>query len=510
VATRIPGLTGIAQADGGADHTVALASDGTVWAWGSNAYGEIGDGTTTLRASPVHVSGLAGVVAVAAARNSSYAVTSTGAVYAWGRNDYGQLGLGDTTQRSRPTAIPGLSGVRSISAGAFHAVAARSDGSVRAWGFNSYGNVGDGTTSRRLSPVAVPALANVVSVETGRDYSFAVTGDGVLHAWGRNDFGQLGDGTTTNRLSPVTVTGVTGVQTIAAGRDYTAVLAGGAADTTPPTTPGRPSASSPSAGTVQVVWAASTDDRATTLTYLVYRDGGATAVGTVTSASTTTVSYTDTSLPGGSVHTYRVQASDGTNRSALSDTSDPVTVQSGGGPSAVFADDFSGGLGRWSAVNVTLDSTRFPASGAAPSVRAAAAGTVAYATASLPGTYASACASVDVDLQSSSTTAVLLRLRSASAGVARVFLTSTGYLALRADPSGVTSVTTTKLPVGTWHTLRLCATVGASGPLTLSLDGTVVGSSTASTGTAPISVLQLGDTAAATVTVNDDDVVVTS
>ncbi|MFL6136751.1 MAG: hypothetical protein ACJ74O_03010 [Frankiaceae bacterium] len=510
-ATRIPGLSGIVAADGGADHSVALASDGTVWAWGSNAHGEVGDGTTTLRASPVHVPGLSGIVAVAAARNSSYAVTSTGAAYAWGRNDYGQLGLGDTTLRTRPTLIPGLSGVRSISAGAFHAVASVADGTVRAWGFNSYGNVGDGSTTKRLSPVVVPGLSGVSFVETGRDYSFAVTGDGALRAWGRNDFGQLGDGTTTDRHSPVTVAGATGVQSIAAGRDYAAVLTGGAPDTVAPDVPGQPTATSPSAGTVRLVWAASSDDRATTLTYYVYRDGGATAIGSVASASTTTVAYTDGGLAGGSVHAYRVQASDGTNRSGLSAVSNQVTVQSGS--SSVLSDDFSGGLGGWSATRMTLDSSRFPPAGSAPSVRAAPAAAAAYATTSLPGTYSAACVSADIDLQSLSTTAVLLRLRSASAGVARAYLTSTGYLAVRADPSGLTSTSTTKLPLGSWHSLRLCVTVGTggtAGTVTLSLDGAQVRSLSASTGTAPVAVVQLGDTAAATLAVNYDDVVVTN
>jgi hypothetical protein len=306
----------------------------------------------------------------------------------------------------------------------------------------------------------------------------------------------------------VTVAGASGATSIGAGRDYTAILVGGTSDTVAPTTPGKPTATSPSAGTVRLTWAASTDDQATTLTYDVYRDGGTTAVGSVASASTTTVSYTDSGLAGGSVHTYQVQASDGVNRSAQSAASDPVTVQSGS--STVLSDDFSGGLGNWSVTRMTLDSSRFPATGAAPSLRAAPAAVAAYATATLPGTYASACVSADVDLQSLSTTAVLLRLRSSAGGIARAYLTSTGYLAVRADPAGLSSTSTTKLPLGSWHALRLCTTVGAAGTVTLSLDGTQVRSLSASTGTAPVAAVQLGDTAAATLAINYDDIVVTS
>ncbi len=102
------------------------------------------------------------------------------------------------------------------------------------------------------------------------------------------------------------------------------------ADTSAPTTPGKPSGVSTSNSTIDLTWAASTDDQAATLTYRIYRDGGGSPVGTVSSASTTTVSYTDSGLAGGSVHTYRVRASDGPNTSSLSPKSNPITVQAGG------------------------------------------------------------------------------------------------------------------------------------------------------------------------------------
>ena len=502
---QVPVGAPIASADGGEGHTIALATDGTVWTWGNNAYGEIGDGTTTLRTTPVHVSGLSDVVFVAAARDSSYAITSTGALYSWGLNDSGQLGLGDTTNRTRPTLVA-IPPVRSISAGAFHAIAVLTDGTVRGWGYNAYGNVGDGTTAKRLSPVIVKGLSNATYVETGRDTSFVTTADGVLHAWGRNDVGQLGDGSTTNRPAPVTVPGITGVTQLGAGRDYAAAFVPGAPDIQPPTVPGTPSAVSSSPGTVTVSWPASTDDRATTLTYSVFRDGGAQAVGAVSSASTGTVSFTDTGLVGGSTHTYQISASDGANSSGLSDVSNQVTVQAG--PPTVFSDDFTGGLAGWSSTNLTVDQTTFPPAGSPPSIRGSTSAAPQWATHSLGGSYPSLCAEADVDLTSNSTPGVLLRFRSPSAGVARVYLTAAHLLALRADGSGQTFVSATPLPAGAWHRVQLCSTVGTAGALSASLDGTQVISATSSTGTAPISLLQVGDNTNVTMTVNYDNVAV--
>ena len=395
---QVPLSVPIASARSGADNTIALGTDGTVWTWGDNAYGEVGDGTTTERNSPVQVPGLSGIVAVTAARDSDYAITASGTLYAWGRNDYGQLGLGDTTNRTVPTVVPGLPPVQSVVAGAFHAIALLTSGTLEAWGQNLYGKLGDGTTTNRTSPVVVKGLSGVTSVEAGRDDSFAITSDGMLHAWGLNSSGQLGDGTTTNRLTPVTIPGLSDVTQLAAGYDYATALESSTPDTTPPTVPGTPTAVSTSPGTVSVSWAASTDDRATTITYSVFRDGGSVPIGTVSSASTGTVTFTDSGLVGGSTHTYQVSASDGTNSSALSAASNQVTVQAG--QPAVFSEDFSNGLTGWSSLNMTVDSTKFPSDGSAPSVHGASTNAAQWATHSLPGSYSSLCVQAEVDLAS--------------------------------------------------------------------------------------------------------------
>ena len=105
------------QISAGIYHTISLKSDGTVWAWGYNNEGQLGDGTTTQRTTPVQVSGLSGVIAIAGGGYHTIALKSDGTVYAWGRNSEGQLGDGTTTQRTTPVQVSGLSGVIAIAGG---------------------------------------------------------------------------------------------------------------------------------------------------------------------------------------------------------------------------------------------------------------------------------------------------------------------------------------------------------------------------------------------------------
>ncbi|MBM2813220.1 MAG: hypothetical protein HW416_3979 [Chloroflexi bacterium] len=150
----------------------------------------------------MRVPGLTGVVAVAAGEYHSLAVKSDGSVWAWGDNYYGQLGDGTTTNRSAPTSVPGLTGVVAMAAGYGHTIALRSDGSVWAWGDNSFGHLGDGTTTSRSSPVRVPDLTGVTYVAVGDTYTMAIKADGTILSWGDSTYGQLGDGTFANRSVP--------------------------------------------------------------------------------------------------------------------------------------------------------------------------------------------------------------------------------------------------------------------------------------------------------------------
>jgi len=210
----------------GADHSLALASDGRVLAWGGNSDGQLGDGTTSGGSTPVEVDLPAGIRgrAVSAGGLHSLALASDGRVLAWGGNSDGQLGDGTTSGGTAPVEVDLPAGIRgmAVSAGGLHSLALTSDGRVLAWGDNSSGQLGDGTRAGRSTPVAVllPAGARVTAVSAGIDHSLALTSDGRVLAWGNSGFGQLGDGTTASSSTPVAVD-------LPADTRVTAVSAGG-------------------------------------------------------------------------------------------------------------------------------------------------------------------------------------------------------------------------------------------------------------------------------------------
>lgn len=208
----------------GRTHAVALRSDGTVWAWGTNNYGQLGDGTLTLRNSPVQVSGLTGVVSVSCGVSFSLALKSDGTVWAWGQNNAGQLGDGTLVNRKSPVQVSGLTGVVSIAGGYSHSLVVKSDGTVWAWGENTFSQLGDGATANRKTPWQVSGLTGMTAVAGGLHYSLAVKSDGTVRSWGRNNYGQLGDGSTTGRTTPVTVSGLSGVVAIASCDSHALVL----------------------------------------------------------------------------------------------------------------------------------------------------------------------------------------------------------------------------------------------------------------------------------------------
>lgn len=184
------------------NHSLALTSDGTAWAWGANQDGQIGDGSVSDSATPLTVSGLSNVIAIASGGGHSLAVTSDGTVWSWGANASGQLGDGSNADSAVPQQIPDLHGITAVAAGDNHSLALDSDGKVWAWGENSSGQLGDGTTVNRNAPVAVESLGNVVAIAAGKVHSMALTQDGTVWSWGGNYNGQLGDGTVANTTRP--------------------------------------------------------------------------------------------------------------------------------------------------------------------------------------------------------------------------------------------------------------------------------------------------------------------
>jgi hypothetical protein len=213
--SSLTGITAIAAGDGG--HSLALKNDGTVWAWGDNEYGELGNGTNTNSNVPVQVSGLTGITAIAGGVVHSIAVKNDGTVWAWGNNGNGQLGNGTNTNSNLPVQVSGLTGVTSIAGGLYHSLALKNDGTVWAWGNNGNGQLGNGTFSNSNLPVQVSGLTGVTAIAGGNYHSLALKNDGTAWAWGNNDNGQLGNGTNTDSNLPVQVSGLTGVTAIAVG-----------------------------------------------------------------------------------------------------------------------------------------------------------------------------------------------------------------------------------------------------------------------------------------------------
>ncbi|MBN8458578.1 MAG: cadherin-like beta sandwich domain-containing protein [Verrucomicrobia bacterium] len=224
----------------GANHSLALCSDGTVVAWGNNAYGQLGNNSTANSNVAVNIStsgDLAGRTAIgfAAGSDHSLAVCLDGALLAWGRNNYGQLGNGGTTNSGVPLSVDmsdALAGkvVSSVAAGGWHGVAACSDGTLATFGRNNNGQLGNNSTADSWYPVAVVtsgALAGRTPVLSGGSnaHSLSLCSDGTLAAWGSNNNGQLGTGTTTASPVPVAVS----TSTLGAGARFCGLATGSSA-----------------------------------------------------------------------------------------------------------------------------------------------------------------------------------------------------------------------------------------------------------------------------------------
>lgn len=227
----VKGLADVRAIGAGDALSVALQSDGTVLAWGNNQSGQLGDGNAPIdHASPAVVHDLgkgSGVIALAVGRSQVLVLKRDGSVWAWGNGTSGELGDGEHGKRSAPTQVIGLgagSGVVAIAAGGSHGLALKKDGSVLSWGNNSSGQLGDGTRpADHSSPVGVKGLgpgSGVVAIAAGNSFSIALKADGSVVAWGKNKVGEIGDGTTADKDAPVNVVG------LGRGREATAIAAG--------------------------------------------------------------------------------------------------------------------------------------------------------------------------------------------------------------------------------------------------------------------------------------------
>jgi alpha-tubulin suppressor-like RCC1 family protein len=240
----VSGLTsGVSQIGPGGLHTCAVTSNGGAKCWGYNSFGDLGDGTTTRRLTPVDVDGLSsGVAEVAAGYHHSCARMSQGRVKCWGRNNSGQLGNGTTSNSTTPVNVSGFSNVtftptptaivvnaQKLDAGANHTCVVTTGGGVKCWGANGNGELGDSTTTHRSVPVDVSNLTSgIKAISAGHNHTCAVTNGGEVKCWGSNFYGELGDGTTVQRLVPVDVTGSsTAIETVSTGTYFTCGLTTG-------------------------------------------------------------------------------------------------------------------------------------------------------------------------------------------------------------------------------------------------------------------------------------------
>lgn len=212
----------VSKISAGADHTCLLKADGTVWCWGGNSSGQLGNGSNLDSTSPVKVDD-PGVfyASISVSDNFSCGLTSQGAVRCWGSNASGQLGNGLTASSNTPVQVQGLeSGVVSVATAGEkwgnygYACALLTDATIKCWGYHP-ANIGNGTTSS-LTPVPFAGLTNVLQISTGRGHSCALLESKTAVCWGGNSAGQLGDGSGSNSSTPVQVSGLAGVKKVLA------------------------------------------------------------------------------------------------------------------------------------------------------------------------------------------------------------------------------------------------------------------------------------------------------
>ena len=202
-------------------HTLAIKTDGTLWAWGYDDYGQLGDGTRRISGdsipNPIQIGTSTDWVDVLSTAHSSFAIKTDGTLWAWGYNGYGGLGLGDTTDRLVPTQVGTSNTWRKISGRHYYTLAIKTDGSLWAWGLNSVGQLGDGTVIDKYNPIQIGTSTNWAEITCITDSSFAIKTDGTLWAWGLNTSGQLGNGAILSKSNPIQIGTSTNWYTIDGG-----------------------------------------------------------------------------------------------------------------------------------------------------------------------------------------------------------------------------------------------------------------------------------------------------
>ena len=205
--------------------TLAIDKNNSLWAWGDNTYGQLGDGTKVIKTVPVKV--MDGVLAISAGKNHSLALKIDNTLWAWGDNTYGQIG--DITNNSRTLPVQVLTGVKTIAAGDNHSIAVKTDGSVWTWGFNENLQLGNNTRDDSNIPTKLASFdivgANIVAVAAGSTHSLALDSTGRLLGWGENTLRQYVDeeGYSWDNQVPLTIYS-SGIKSISAGSNHSLIL----------------------------------------------------------------------------------------------------------------------------------------------------------------------------------------------------------------------------------------------------------------------------------------------
>lgn len=211
-------------------HSVFVDNAGTVWTWGDNRFGQLGNGQldnniATSNSTPVQLSGLPAIASVAIGGSHTLALTTDGQVWAWGHNADNTLGVTtDDTIQTTPVLIAGLDHITAIAAGDGHGLALRSDGAVWTWGINTDGQTGLPQTGNHPFPEEITVVTDVIAIAAGDAHSLLLRADGTVWATGLNNFGQLGDGTTESRSEFAEVTNLEHIVAIDAGETYSLAL----------------------------------------------------------------------------------------------------------------------------------------------------------------------------------------------------------------------------------------------------------------------------------------------
>lgn len=462
----VAGLAGVVDVDDGHYHSIALKSDGTVWAWGFGSLGQLGNGSTATNVtSPVRFGSLTNVSQVFGGRDMTYALLDDGTVWCAGGNANGECGAGSIADKvTSPIPVEGLTDVVDIAGGRNHALALRSDGTVWSWGLNSDGQLGIDSRVSQSLPQKVLGLSNVVDVGAGADHSLAVTASGEVFAWGWGGRGQLGLGNEQTQQVATKVPGISNAATADAGRDHSLIIT--------------------DQGTL-VTWGENVSKQI----------GNSSGVDEVLSPFTVPGLDHVVVAAGGQAYTV-------------------VLRDAGAGSDPLFIDGFDNGLANWNGGgHFVVDDNRFPSAGNAPSVRAALVNQRAAATrGGLPAGLIRACVSADVRLESNATGTSLLRWQAQDGTpIARLLVSPNQRLRIKADVAKQSTRTSVSVPLDSWHELGLCVKHddGSADQVSATYDGIEVARWTGANGSDFPGRVVIGTKSSVTATFNIDNVVAT-